>query len=603
MNIKSKKYKPIDYIAILWKLKPLITSSIIILRILIALIPSFLVLATTYFINTAIGIFNGEQMLSIHIPLIAIMVLVGFSWLSNMVLEFVKLKLILKTNEAVSYAIIKKRACLSYKHIENNDTWDLISRVGECPSKQIIDGFDNILNILEYIVKIGSIIFIISVQVWWVSIFILVIAIPLFKLSFKCGQADYEAYKDAKKYKRKADYLTDVISSRNYVEERSLFGFTKELNKKWFNEYEIARKIEYKVDKNNFIKMQTASSITVVLSVLIALVLLSPVKNGLLTAGMYMSLVTASFKLVQQMSWQLSYTMQKYSRNKVYMQDLTEFSYLDEEVGTDELADISIRDMNFEYIEFRDVYFSYPNTDKRILNGLSMKLEKDRLYAFVGENGAGKTTIVKLLTGLYTNYTGTILINGKDIKEYTQQQLKALFSVVYQNYAKYWITIKDNVALGDCNTVYNYNNNKKVSEILQDIEMLDDIEKLPLGIETTLGKINQNGKYLSGGQWQRIAIARTLASDAPVYILDEPTAALDPISESNIYKLFGKVSRGKSSILITHRLGAARIADEILVVDNGVIAEKGTHEELVNKKGIYNNMFIAQRSWYYEKGK
>ncbi|WP_066496252.1 ATP-binding cassette domain-containing protein [Abyssisolibacter fermentans] len=121
---------------------------------------------------------------------------------------------------------------------------------------------------------------------------------------------------------------------------------------------------------------------------------------------------------------------------------------------------------------------------------------------------------------------------------------------------------------------------------------------MPKGIETPIGKISEGSIDLSGGQWQRVAIVRTLVSNAPIHILDEPNAALDPISESNIYKLVGKVSKGKSTILITHRLGAARTADEILVVDGGVIAEQGTHEELINKNGIYKEMFDAQRSWY-----
>jgi len=172
--------------------------------------------------------------------------------------------------------------------------------------------------------------------------------------------------------------------------------------------------------------------------------------------------------------------------------------------------------------------------------------------------------------------------------------LKGLFSVVYQDFAKYYITLKDNVALGNVLDM----NSEKINDALKTIELTDTIEKLPNGIDTYLGKIKENGVDISGGEWQRVAISRALVSCAPIYILDEPTAALDPVAESNIYEMFGRVSTGKSTIFITHRLGAAKLADEILVIDDGRVSEKGSHNELINEGGIYAKMFESQRSWY-----
>lgn len=601
MKIVNKKYKIIDYIRIPFKIKPITVICIILLRVFVAAIPSLLVLATSSFIDSAIDIFKKGVVSRIYIPLFSIMVLVGFSWVSSMLLEFVKLRLVLGMKEEICTAVVRKRTRLAYKHIENNETWDLIARVGDNPSDQIIKGFDNLLNIIEYLVKIFGLVFLIAAQVWWVAIAIVVISVPLFALASKCGKIDYEAFSEAQKYNRRANYLTSILYSRESVEERSLFGYTNGIDKMWFERYETARKIEYKANKQNFIKMKTASIITALLSMAIALVLLSPVSIGAITVGMYMSLVTASFNLVQQMSWQLSLVMQEYVKNKIYLSDLTAFSCLEEVEGADALTEISMEDVPFESIEFKDVHFSYPGTDRKIINGLSMRLEKNKQYAFVGINGAGKTTLTKLLTGLYDNYAGEILINGKNIRNFTQQQLKAYFSVVYQDFAKYYVSLKDNVLLGSCGKKHRLDEQKElVDNALDSMEMSEVVKKMPKGIETPLGKISEGSIDLSGGQWQRVAIARTLVSNAPIHILDEPTAALDPISESNIYKLFKKVSKGKSTILITHRLGAARIADEILVIDGGDIAERGSHEELINKNGIYKEMFDAQRSWYNE---
>ncbi|MCB2289393.1 ABC transporter ATP-binding protein/permease [Clostridium sp. CS001] len=603
MEIKIRNYKVADYIGIPLKIAPVTVIGMGILRVLIALIPSFQVLTISKFIDTAIDIFKNGSMTRIYIPLFALMIFIGFSWVSSVLHYFMRLKLDLKMNQRFRPAVVKKRSRLCYEHIENNDTWDLIARVGEDPSEQIMKGLNNLFNIVEYIVKILGLMIIIAAQVWWVAIAIIAIALPLFALASKSGKVDYEAYSEAEKYRRKADYLKEVLSSRESVEERALFGYTKEIDKKWFDRYETARKIEFKAMKGNFIKMKTASIITATISMAIALVLLTPVSKGLISVGMYMGLVTAAFSLVQQMSWELSVVMQEYTKNKLYLKDLTAFSHLKEVEGADALPDMLVQKMPFESIEFKNVHFSYPGTDRVILKGLSMRLERDKQYAFVGKNGAGKTTITKLLTGLYDNYQGDILINGKNIRSFTQEQLKAYFAVVYQDFAKYQITLKDNVLLGNCGQVQHQNKQTAlVEKALHSMEMDEDVKKLPKGIDTHLGKLTEEGMDLSGGQWQRVAIARTLVSNAPVYILDEPTAALDPISESKLYKLFGKVSKGKSIILITHRLGAARSADEILVVDDGFIAESGSHAELLNKSGIYAEMFKAQRSWYNEQG-
>lgn len=601
LEIKSKKYTVFDYVKLPFKIMPITIIIMITLRIFVAVVPSLEVLATTSFIDTSIDIFKYGQASRIYLPLFEVIAIIGVSWLSSMILSFVRLRIGIKMKEAIYPAVVKKRNRLAYRHVENNDAWELITRVSKDVSEQFVKGFDNILNIVEYIITIGSLMIIIGSKVWWVPIAMVMIAVPLFLLAFKSGEVEYDAFVDSEKYMRKADYLKDVISSRENVEERALFGYTHAIDKMWFRWFEIARKIEYKTDGQIFIRTKIASIITAFLSMTIMLILLFPVRSKAITVGMYISLVTATFSLVDKMSWEFSLIMKEYAKNKNYMEDLTAFSALEEVEGADRQPDISVYEEAFESIEFKNVKFSYPGTEKKILNGISMRLEKNKRYAFVGKNGAGKTTITKLLTGLYNNYEGQILINGKDIKEFTQEQLKAYFSVVYQDFAQYYISLKANVLLGVCGQELSKDKKKALVEsALDKMEMTEEVKKLANGIETEIGKLSEESVDLSGGQWQRVAIARTLVSNAPVYILDEPTAALDPISESKVYELFKKVSKEKTTFYITHRLGAARIADEILVVDDGIIAEYGNHDELVHKKGIYAAMFEAQRAWYDE---
>ncbi len=174
--------------------------------------------------------------------------------------------------------------------------------------------------------------------------------------------------------------------------------------------------------------------------------------------------------------------------------------------------------------------------------------------------------------------------------------MKSLFAVVYQDFARYEVTLRENIALGDAREERDERYPFRCCKSRWNFRRLSIPS--PKGMDTPLGKIKEGGAELSGGEWQRVAIARALYSPAQIQILDEPTAALDPTAESHLYELFGRVSAGKSTIFITHRLGAAKLADEIVVINNGKVWEKGSHEELIKAGGIYAEMFQAQRSWY-----
>jgi ATP-binding cassette subfamily B protein len=229
------------------------------------------------------------------------------------------------------------------------------------------------------------------------------------------------------------------------------------------------------------------------------------------------------------------------------------------------------------------------------LDGLSFSLKSGLHYAFVGKNGAGKTTITKLLTGLYNEYEGEILVNGKKLRQYPASTLKAMFSVVYQDFAKYYVSMKDNIKVGD---IAGKETEGRLANAAAQAGLDDTIGDLKNSFDTPLGKILDGGQDLSGGQWQRVAIARSLYSRAPVKILDEPTAALDPISESHMYEEFETLMKGKTTVFISHRLGSTKLADEILVIDDGHIIERGAHGALLAENGLYAEMFEAQQGWY-----
>jgi ATP-binding cassette subfamily B protein len=388
-----------------------------------------------------------------------------------------------------------------------------------------------------------------------------------------------------------------------------MFGYTGAINKNWHEKFETARKINLKTRFRNYMRMNGGSSLTILIWFFIACALIPPLADGELSVGMFIGLISAAFSVTQMASWELSHITDELANNNEYLKDLSAFSALSEQEGALDLPYNKNGGFNFESIEFRDVSFKYPGTDNYILKNCSFKISKNTQYAFVGVNGAGKTTITKLLTGLYPDFDGNIYINEKNIGEYPHERLKSFFSVVYQDFAKYYISMRDNIMLGnitEVNGVDGLDNMDNKSEKLQNIELDSITKKLPDGIDTYLGKIKENGVDLSGGEWQKIAIARTLVSDAPIRILDEPTASLDPIAESNIYEMFSNISKinknpelsTKAQIFITHRLGAAKFADEIFVIADGCVAEQGNHDTLIAENGIYAAMFESQRGWY-----
>ncbi|MEG4044647.1 ABC transporter ATP-binding protein [Microcoleus sp. Pol17_C1] len=248
-------------------------------------------------------------------------------------------------------------------------------------------------------------------------------------------------------------------------------------------------------------------------------------------------------------------------------------------------------------IEIKDLSFCYPGSNKSTVEDINLTINPGEMLVLVGENGAGKTTLGKLLGRLYDPTSGTIAWNGKDLRSYSLAYVRSRIAVVMQDYARFPSTVRENVGFGD---LLSLSDDTAINEAISEAGIAAKVNSLEQGLETPLGKQLEDGIDLSGGQWQRIAIARALMrlSTAEVLIFDEPTAALDPKTEHEIYSIFRQIAAGKTTIVISHRLGLAKIADRIAVMENGKIAEIGTHDELIASNGIYCAMFTRQASSY-----
>ncbi|MDD5901518.1 MAG: ABC transporter ATP-binding protein [Lachnospiraceae bacterium] len=253
---------------------------------------------------------------------------------------------------------------------------------------------------------------------------------------------------------------------------------------------------------------------------------------------------------------------------------------------------IEKRDDNRYEIEFRDVSFRYPNSPDYVLSHVNAKLCIGEKTAIVGQNGAGKTTFIKLLCRLYDPTEGEILLNGINIKLYDYKEYMSLFSIVFQDFQLFAFSIAENVA-----TSMEYDE-KKIVESIEAAGLGERLKELPEGIRTNVFQLQENGVEISGGEAQKLAIARALYKDAPFVILDEPTSALDPVAEYDIYKRFDDLVKEKTAVYISHRMSSCRFCNNIFVFDGGRIVQKGSHEALISEEGLYRRLWNAQAQYY-----
>lgn len=312
---------------------------------------------------------------------------------------------------------------------------------------------------------------------------------------------------------------------------------------------------------------------------------------GLITIGNVVSYV-ASITLV---SLSITSIVERYSKLQLFNNYLNNyFTFLNLQ-STKEYGVVDYLDLNNLEVEFKDVSFKYPNQEEYTLKKINLKLEKGLKLAIVGSNGAGKTTLIKLLCRLYEPTEGEILINNIPLTSYNKETIDKLFSVVFQDFKLFSYSIKDNVSSGLNGDL------KKVEETLEKTGMLDRVNNMPKSIDTVIyQRSKEDGIEISGGEAQKLAISRALYKDSPIVILDEPTAALDPKSEAEVYENFNDLVKDKTSIFISHRMSSCKFCDEIIVIDEGEIVEKGEHKHLLMNEGMYHRMWNAQAKYYLE---
>ncbi len=405
-------------------------------------------------------------------------------------------------------------------------------------------------------------------------------------------------------YRRKYEYFEKCLCSREYAKETRLWRGERYFKRLFDKNLDGYTTLQWKTTRHSELIMIALRFLLLSGYVGTIVMLFYYLFRGEIGVGAFAAIFSSLDGMFDSMDGVFNYEIGAITRNFGAAQNYYAFLNLKEREG------VELDALPRETMELRGVSFAYPNSGKMALEQIDLTVRKGETLAIVGVNGSGKSTLTRLLTGLYLPTEGEMLIDGRNAREVAPVSLYRGISAVFQKYQSYKMTVEENVRISDMGRGIpgqdtagaaadgrTDGTDSAVREVLEKADFPTDSGKLTEGFQTMLGK-DFGGIDLSGGQWQRLAIARGLYRAHDMIVLDEPTAAIDPLEEADIYRKFAAISADKTAFIVTHRLGSAQIADRIIVMDAGRIVDMGTHEELMQREGRYREMYHAQAKWY-----
>lgn len=584
MDIFDKKINNLKVLKFIFKTNPFIFSVLIIFSVFLSVIPALKINLFSKIIDS-ISNFSSENEIR-YLALLYFSVII-FQNLYPSIQEILDKIVHNRLTETISSDILNLILSKEYTYWENSDFLNSFDKLLEKPYDEFFFFYKNIMNLLIDILQLIFVIFMISKISIYLGILFLAILILLVLVSRIGGKREYKEDFKAQKSKRFANYLEEILTLKEYSEEREIFQTYNNILPKFLSESFLAFNIMLKSKKYWLLTSLKAGFFSTNLLIVIIILLILPLKNNSMSIGLYIAFANSIIVLIPTLSWSIPNNIKELSKTNEFFNNINEIILLtnDKDSGKYSVSDIYS-------IEFKNVTFKYPNSDKIILNNINLKLEKGKNYGIVGINGAGKSTVIKLILRLYENYSGEILLNQKNIKLYKKESIRKNISSVFQDFAEYGISIKENIILEK-----SYDD-LLFKKVLKYTALTEKINSLTFGIDTVLGKKSRKSQDFSGGEWQRLAIARCMYNSKSLNIFDEPTSKIDAESEIKILNNLIKKNKNKISLIISHKLGSLKTLDEIIVIDNTKIVETGTFEELISKKGFFYKMYKKQKEWY-----
>ncbi|MGZ3722779.1 MAG: ABC transporter ATP-binding protein [Bdellovibrionales bacterium] len=578
-------------LALAWKASPRLGIAISLLTTVSALLPPLMAYVGKLIIDAVVAqsIERTTKMVLAEFALIA-----GISIVQRL-LFLARTLLGNRLGITVNSMILEKASQLSLAQIENSEFYDKLNRARQEASSRslqmVTDSFQFIQNALTLFAYI-SLLFAYS---HWAVLALVIASIPATWAEMFFSNVGFRLYNWRSPERRKLSYMEYVLANDQHAKELRVFN----LGGRFLERYRGLAEKFYKEDS----ALSTRRTMWIIfLSFLSSgafyacyLTIAMAAARGELSLG-NLTLYVVVFRQGQQAFQSCLAAIGGLYEHNLYMSNLFEFM----EIPIDRVQAIkpTISDaIPHDGIYFDHVSFKYPNRDNWTLHNVVLHIPKGESVAVVGSNGAGKSTLIKLLCGLYQPTQGAIFLDGKNLREWAQAELLKRMSLVFQDFNKYQLSLKENVGVGE---VLYMEDEKHVASAMTRAGAAELLEQMPQGLQSSLGNWFKGGVELSGGQWQKIAVSRAfMREDADILILDEPTAALDPEAESAAFQKFHDLTKGKTSLIISHRFPIARLADHIVVIEKGEIQEEGSHAELMSAGGRYAQLFNLQAKGYF----
>ncbi|WP_043810173.1 ABC transporter ATP-binding protein [Allokutzneria albata] len=577
-----------------WQASPVLTIVITLITLLSGLLPTVTAYVAKLLLDSVVAAIQhrGSTTDIVWVAVLQFGVL-ALTSISGAVTTVAQTLLQERMTLTVRHQVMDHASELHLAYFEGSESYDTLRQAAQEAPRRPLSMMTSALLLLRSAITFSSMIALLVVVSPVLALVALLAPIPAFISQSKYGARTFWQTFVMSPIKRRMDYLSSLVTTDTYAKETKLFG----LGGYFVDRFRKLGEVSYERQRKLAVKGSISSTSWGLLSTLtgsvMALYIALEAVAGRLTLG-DLALYTAAATAVQSSVSGLFTAFSGMYENNLYLDTLYKFLATKPQIGPP-TAPRPFPSTVEGHIEFREVTFTYPGADEAALDGVSFEIRPGETVAVVGRNGAGKSTLFKLLCRLYDPTGGQILLDGVDIRDYDPVELRKRISAMFQDYVTYQGTAAENIGLGDLNRL---EDREHIEESARRAGTDERISRLPRGYDSPLGRWFDKGVSLSGGEWQKIALARAFHREAPLLILDEPTSALDAQAEHELFSRLRELASGRTTLYISHRFSTVRQAERILLLEKGKVAEYGTHEELMAAGAGYAELFELQAQAY-----